>query len=90
MSVIHPQARAADQPFARSFTETYRGHKLRVVKGKRWGTLDVSINAWTFTGAYGRTNGDAARELSSLRGYVDDAFDRPDAYTNGLGEYAFA
>jgi hypothetical protein len=86
----HPQDRPADQPFARSFTETYRGHKLRVAKGTEWGRLHVWVNGWDGGQPYGRTNGDAARELRSLRSTVDDAYERPDNYRNGLGEYAFA
>ncbi len=87
---VHPQDRPADQPFVRSFTETYRGHRLRVARDPEWGHLRIGINAWNGGRTIGRTNGDAARELRTLRAYVDDAHERPDNYRNGLGEYAFA
>ena len=72
--------RPATDRFARQTTETYRGHKITVRKGREWGTLHVLINGHTLGHPYGRTNADALRELRYLRSYVDDAIARPDAY----------
>ena len=49
-------------------TETYRGRKLRVRKGREWGTLDATVNGvatLTLTGC------DEAAVLTQLRADID-------------------
>lgn len=72
--------RPARERFTRSTTETYRGHKLTVRKGREWGYLHVLINGHTLGFPHGTTNEQAARELVTLRNIVTDAIARPDAY----------
>lgn len=72
--------RPAGDRFTRQTSEVYRGHKLTVKKGREWGFLHVLINGHTLAYPYGTTNGQALRELRSLRGTVDDSIERPDAY----------
>jgi hypothetical protein len=58
-------------------TETYRGVKLKVKKGREWGSLARFVNGqpWaSFTGT------DEAKALQEMHGYVDGAIERPDAY----------
>jgi hypothetical protein len=58
-------------------TTTYRGVRLKVSKGRRWGYLRWTVNGvpcgdWI--------SQDPAAELSKMRAYVDAAYERPEAY----------
>ena len=52
-------------------SDTYHGRKLRVKKGREWGTLDGFVNGHSKMTAYGRAGVDEARLLASLRTEID-------------------
>jgi hypothetical protein len=60
-------------------TETYRGVRLKVTKGKEWGYLAHFVNGVPWGNWIGRDEGAA---LKSMHGYVDSAIERPDAYAD--------
>jgi hypothetical protein len=50
-------------------TETYRGRRLRVRKGREWGTVDVTVNGiFAFVGGVGS---DQSKAMQALRATVD-------------------
>ncbi len=57
--------------------ETYRGVKLKVKKGREWGRLARFVNGVPWGEGIGT---DEVKALQSMRGYVDGAIERPDAY----------
>ena len=58
-------------------TETYRGVRPKVRKGRQWGTLAYFVNGVPWGEHIGR---DEAKAVQSMHGYVDDAAERPEAY----------
>ncbi|GIH26011.1 hypothetical protein Aph01nite_43210 [Acrocarpospora phusangensis] len=55
-------------------TETYRGVKLKVKKGREWGYLTYFVNGVSWGDHLGR---DEEKALASMHGYVDMAIERP-------------
>ena len=49
-------------------TQTYRGRKLRVKKGREWGTVDGFVNGYC---AITQTTRDEAPVLAQLRNQID-------------------
>jgi hypothetical protein len=58
-------------------TETYRGVRLKVTKGRQYGYLAHYVNGEPWGEWMGR---DEAKALASMHGYVDGAIERPEAY----------
>lgn len=58
-------------------TETYRGVKLKVKKGREWGTLAHFVNGEPWGEWYGT---DEDQAVKSMHGYVDSAIEQPDRW----------
>lgn len=49
-------------------TETYRGRRIRITKGRQWGTLAVTINGTRWTD---QTSLDEAAVMADTRRWID-------------------
>ena len=67
--------------FKRVYVETYRGYKIRLKRGREWGTFEVSIGGESLSSPYGRTNADALSQIRGARGYIDMSHERPEDFT---------
>ncbi len=51
-------------------SETYKGRKLRVRKGREWGTVDATVNG-SYAAISGAGRGDQGKALAQLRAQID-------------------
>lgn len=83
------EAKNSTGKFAGVFVETYRGYKVRIVRGREWGTLNVSIGGELLGIPYGNSNADALREAKIAHSYIDMSVERPSDFTWSRGPIEF-